>query len=154
MIVIHTIANKQSYLTASPRVLWLSAFRSLVWLRRLLPVYLPSEKLKQKPTKCHLTDNLSFPSLCCILFCLHFDSLSEAKRSFLGQWHILALIQTAAAKERNIRASIKSLMLCWSCCPLWGGGERERGRLKSSGDGEEAESVWRASVCSSVRMSM
>lgn len=104
-----------------------------VQLRLLLPVYLPSEKLEQKPTKWPLTDDPLRLSLLCLSF-LHFDSLTEVKwQSFLGQWHSLAVVQTAAAEERHMCASIKSFVLCRPRCPLRG----ERGRRKG-------EAGWKA----------
>lgn len=82
-----------------------------VWLGLLLLANFPSEKLSKNPKK--VTDNP---------FCLFIVSIFSPLwlwQSLLSQWHVLAVIQSAAAKARHICASIKSVMLCWSRCPLW-----------------------------------
>lgn len=114
-----------------------------VWLKLLLPVYLPSEKLNQNQQKCLLAGK---PSLYRVSLSSTLILWTEVKKgsSFLGQWHILAVIQTAAAKQRYICASIKKGdALCWSRCPLWGGGgEKGWGRIEERRRRKERLRVW------------
>lgn len=146
--------SKQSYQTASPRVLWFLCLPlSSVFDLSFSCQFISHHRSLTKTNKVPLADNLlsTVP-----LFSATLILQTEMKwQSFLGQWHVLAVIQTAAAEERYIQyvASIKKLRALLIAPPFmrW---MRETG--EADWGGKEAESVMlrvHSSLCEYARES-
>ncbi len=78
--------NKQSYQTASPRVFVIPLLAALfcVWLRLLLPLYLPSEKLNKNQQSAPSQMTLS-ASLYCVSLPSTLILLTEVKKAVLSR---------------------------------------------------------------------
>lgn len=117
------------------------------WLRLLLLADLPSQKLSKKnPTKSQIIFSVSL----LYLYSLHFDCdgpFSVSDTSWLWskvpqRKHGTCVLQLKVSCSAD-RAALYETK-----------GETARGRLRSGGERKEAESVCRASVYSSISMSM